>query len=130
MRTYTFPAIAERGETAYGAVFPDLPGCVTAADTPTELAEMAREALALHLIGMVEDGCVIPEATPMERLPHDPDVAHVGVMLVTATLGGGGEVNLELSPETLQRADQAAAKSGRTRERVLTEGLERLFAGD
>ena len=130
MRTYTFPAIAERGPAGYGAVFPDLPGCVTAADTPTALAGMAREALALHLAGMVEDGRAIPEATPVEHLPHDPEVASVGVMLVTATLGGGGEVNLALSPETLHRADQAAAQSGRTRERVLAEGLERLFAAE
>lgn len=128
MRSYTFPAIAERGAGGYGAVFPDLPGCVTAADTPTELAQMAREALALHLSGMLKDGDAIPEATAVERLPHDPEVAEVGVMLVTAVLGGGGEVTLELSPEALRRADETAASSGRTRERVLSEGLERLFA--
>ena len=130
MRSYTFPAIAERGDAGYGAVFPDLPGCVTAADTPTELAEMAREALTLHLVGMVQDGEAIPAATAVERLPRDPDVAEVGVLLVTATLGMGGEVSLELSPQALRRADEAAASSGRTRERVLAEGLERLFAAE
>ncbi len=128
MRSYTFPAIAERGTVGYGAAFPDLPGCVTAADTPAALAEMAREALSLHLAGMVEDGQAIPEPTAIERLPHDPEVAEVGVMLVTATLGAAGEVALELSPEALRRADATAASSGRTRERVLSDGLERLFA--
>ena len=56
MRTYAFPAIVERGDTVYGAFFPDLPGCGTVGDTLSELAEMAREALTLHLQGMIEDG--------------------------------------------------------------------------
>ena len=128
MRSFTYPAIAERGAHGFGAVFPDLPGCVTAADTPTELAEMAREALTLHLAGLLEDGCDIPLPTSLERLPHDPELAEIGVLLVTAVLGGAGEVAIELSPEALRRADQTAASSGRTRARVLSEGLERLFA--
>ena len=63
MRSYIFAGIAERGAEGYGLYFPDLPGCVTAADTLAELPGNAREALELHLSGMIEDGEAIPAAT-------------------------------------------------------------------
>lgn len=35
----------------FGISFPDFPGCVSAADTMTELVEMGTEALNLHVEG-------------------------------------------------------------------------------
>ena len=44
---------------------PDVPGCVSAADTLDEMNIMMREALEFHLEGIVEDGDTIPEPTTM-----------------------------------------------------------------
>ena len=58
MATRVYPALlvrdlAETADAGIGVVFPDLPGCVTQGDTPQHAAEMALEALALHVESMV-----------------------------------------------------------------------------
>ena len=44
-----------------GATPPDLPGCVATGATVEETECLLREAIALHLEGMREDGIPIPE---------------------------------------------------------------------
>jgi len=66
---YIFPAIFEPGEKkGYCVTFPDLPGCITAGDTLEEALFMAKDALELHLYGMEEDGDLVPEPTPPEKV--------------------------------------------------------------
>ncbi len=127
MRTFTFPAIVERSEAGLGAWFPDLPGCVTAAASASELGPMAREALTLHLEGMLEDWLLIPAPSALDRLPRDREADELGVLLVTAA-PGAAEITLALSSTALHRADDTAARTGRTRAEVLAERLEALFA--
>jgi predicted RNase H-like HicB family nuclease len=52
--------IERAGDGGYGAWAPDLPGCVALGDTVDETARQMREAIALHLAGMREDGDPIP----------------------------------------------------------------------
>ena len=59
-------------QSEFGVSFPDLPGCVTAGATLDEARDMAAEALALHLEGMVEDGAAIPEPSSLEAVMADP----------------------------------------------------------
>lgn len=40
---------------------PDLPGCITTGQTVEEIERNIREAIELHLDGMLEDGEPIPE---------------------------------------------------------------------
>ena len=47
----------------YSAYVPDLPGCVSTGDTQQEVLENIRQAIALHLEGMIEDKLPIPEPT-------------------------------------------------------------------
>jgi len=44
----------------YSAYVPDLPGCVSTGDSRQEVLRNIREAIALHLEGMREDGDPIP----------------------------------------------------------------------
>ncbi len=44
----------------YCAYSPDVPGCVSAADTWEEIQEMMKEALTFHIEGMLEDGDPLP----------------------------------------------------------------------
>jgi antitoxin HicB len=55
-----------RGEPAEGylAEAPELPGCVTAGETPEEAMELLRDAMHLWLVVAVEQGDPIPEPVP------------------------------------------------------------------
>ena len=47
---------------------PDLPGCFSAGDTLDEALTNAREAILLHLEGLLDDGQSFPKASTIEQL--------------------------------------------------------------
>ncbi len=53
--------VIERAEGNYSAYVPDLPGCIAAGDSIDEVTRSIREAIALHIKGMREDGLQVPE---------------------------------------------------------------------
>jgi predicted RNase H-like HicB family nuclease len=55
--------VIERTPNNYGAYVPDLPGCISVGDSLEEVTANIREALELHLEGMLEDGDPIPPPT-------------------------------------------------------------------
>ena len=62
--------------------FPDFPGAVTAAPTLDDAVKRAKQALALHLEGMAEDGEPIPPPSGFaEIIRHHPDAMPVLVPL-------------------------------------------------
>lgn len=65
---YVYPAIFDYAEDGISIEFPDLAGCLPCASTTEEAVKNAREAMALHLYGMEQDGDVIPEPTPVTKL--------------------------------------------------------------
>ena len=54
MKKYT--VIYEQGETNWGAIVPDLPGCVSIGDTFEEVQTNVKEAIALYLEVLAERG--------------------------------------------------------------------------
>ncbi|HYE79994.1 MAG TPA: type II toxin-antitoxin system HicB family antitoxin [bacterium] len=58
-----YAVIFEKTETNYGAWVPDLPGCVAAGNTLEEAERRIREAMAVHIRGMIEDGEPLPESS-------------------------------------------------------------------
>lgn len=63
-----YAVIYEKTPTGYSAYVPDLSGCVAAAGTFAETAELIRDAIELHLETMREDGDLIPEPTTVRRV--------------------------------------------------------------
>jgi predicted RNase H-like HicB family nuclease len=59
MRKYAI--VIEHGENNLSAYVPDLPGCITTGGTVEEIERNIREAIELHLEGLLEDGGQIPE---------------------------------------------------------------------
>ena len=57
---HRFLVIIEKGDQSYGAYSPDLPGCVAVGDTIEEVEKNMREAIAMHIQGMIEDQKPIP----------------------------------------------------------------------
>jgi predicted RNase H-like HicB family nuclease len=56
-----YAIVIEKAATNYSGYVPDLPGCVATGATVEETERLLREAIALHLDGMEEDGIPIPE---------------------------------------------------------------------
>lgn len=79
--TYVYPAIFAKTATGYCVHFPDLDGCVSAAENLEEAHKMAAEGLGLHLWGMETDNDDIPEPTPIDKLALD-DGEVVGLVSV------------------------------------------------
>jgi len=55
-----YTVIYEKSRTGWGAYLPDLPGCIATGRTLPTVKRRIREAVALHLRGMREDGERIP----------------------------------------------------------------------
>lgn len=60
-----YAIIVERAGQNYAAYVPDLPGCVATGDTVEETEQLLREAIEIHLAGMIEDGIPIPEPSSL-----------------------------------------------------------------
>ncbi len=58
-----YAVVIEKAESNYSAYVPDLPGCVATGKNIPEVEQQIREAIALHLEGMREDGDPIPAPT-------------------------------------------------------------------
>jgi predicted RNase H-like HicB family nuclease len=51
-----YAIVIEHGDNNLSAYVPDLPGCITTGRTVEEIERNIREAIALHLEGLREDG--------------------------------------------------------------------------
>lgn len=56
-----YAVVIERGEKSFGAYVPDLPGCVAVGETVEEARNLIRDAIAMHLAGLREDGEQVPK---------------------------------------------------------------------
>jgi len=48
-----YMVVVERGDTSWGAHVPDLPGCVAIGETREEVLQLIREAIELHIDGLI-----------------------------------------------------------------------------
>jgi predicted RNase H-like HicB family nuclease len=58
-----YAVVIEKAEGNYSAYVPDLPGCVATGVTVEEVEREIRDAIALHIEGLREDGITVPEPT-------------------------------------------------------------------
>ena len=58
-----YMVVVERGATSWGAHVPDLPGCVAVGESRAEVLQLIREAMALHIAGLQEEGVPVPAPT-------------------------------------------------------------------
>jgi predicted RNase H-like HicB family nuclease len=63
-----YAIVLEYAGDNWAAYVPDLPGCVATGDTEEEAVQSIREAIELHIEGMIEDGLPIPE--PSSRIEY------------------------------------------------------------
>lgn len=122
-----YVAVLERGlNDSFGVFFPDLPGCVSAGTTAEEAMIEARDALTLHVEGMVEDGLPLPSPSPVTAFGEDDftgaDIVSLFIVPVNvpeAPKETPMRINVSLLPSLIERIDAAATQHHMTRSAVL-----------
>ncbi len=69
---HRFLVIIEPGKRNYSAYVPDLPGCIATGTTLEEVKSNMREAINLHLQGMIEDNDPIPSSASLAEYMDIP----------------------------------------------------------
>ena len=71
--SYEFVAVFNYAEDGINISFPDLPGCLSYADTTEEAIKNAEEVLGLVLYDMETENEKIPKPTPLENIKCNED---------------------------------------------------------
>jgi predicted RNase H-like HicB family nuclease len=128
MTTAYIGAVHHEGDSAWGIVFPDLPGCFSAADEFADLPAAAAEAVALHLEGLAEDGVAPPTPGSLDAVRAHIDAA--GAVSFLPVPAPDPErcirVNVSLPEALVQRIDARVGPRGRSA--FLAEGARQALA--
>ncbi len=111
----------------FGISFPDFPGCVTAGNNIDEAKDMAQDAIALHVNGMIEDGERLPVPSKLEEIMADSDYYDAVAYLVVGIPDAKPRtvrVNITLPEITLKQIDAAAKKRGMSRSSFLVHAAQ------
>jgi predicted RNase H-like HicB family nuclease len=104
---------------AFGVVVPDLPGCFSAGDTLDDALTNSREAILLHLEGLLDDGQPFPAPTPIELLRKKRNYRGRTWAVVDVDASELGDkaarINITLPQRILRAIDAHAKKQGETR---------------
>lgn len=115
-------AVVDKDEnSAFGAWFPDVPGCFSAADEHADLVRNAIEALELHL-----EGDELPQSRDILALREQPEVREAlakGAFLVEVPFAPPAHrpvrLNVSLDQGLVHMIDSVAKKRGMTRSAFL-----------
>ena len=110
MRRVYFAAIHKDPKSDYTALFPGVPGCITAADSLEDLDAMAREAIQGHLDVSRDYGDPIPVPLDLATVKAHKDAKGAEFFIaVTVHVEGGKAARLNITmPEDL--VDEVEAK--------------------
>jgi predicted RNase H-like HicB family nuclease len=101
--------------SSLGASFPDLPGCISAADSLEDLRPMIEESLSLHIEGLLEDGDALPEPSTLDAIVKSKDFADaVAVMVVKSPEAPDATVHVNITlPEKNPRPNRPQSRPKR-----------------
>jgi predicted RNase H-like HicB family nuclease len=116
-------------DSDFGVSFPDFPGCVTAGRTLEEARRMAAEALALHVVGMIEDGELVPEPSNLDALESDPNMRGAVAVLVGVEPAPEKTVRINITARKsqLDAIDRLAGNAGMTRSAYIVQSALNRF---
>ncbi len=107
----------------YGVTVPDLPGCFSVGRTMDEAIAMAREAIELHIEGLIEAGRPVPAARRIEEQAKKATYKGGVWALVSidpATLRTNAKrINITIPERVLDQVDRFARQTGDTRSGLL-----------
>jgi len=107
----------------YGVTVPDLPGCFSAGSTIDEALAMAKEAIELHLEGLIQEGQPVPISRGIEAHKDNPEYRSGAWALVAIDPAHlrlkAKRVNITLPERILDAVDRYAAETGESRSGLL-----------
>ena len=121
-----YPALIEREAGVVGIVFPDLPGCVAAADSIDEALVNAEDVLRDWIDVAEEDGRSVPPPSALEDVRVPAGCALVSIPLVRPS-GVPVRANLSLDSGVAAFIDSERKRRGMTR-RAYVEWMARRIA--
>lgn len=115
---------------AYGATFPDIAGCFTAADDIQSLPRSAQEAVEAHFGADIDP---VPPPSAPDAWARHPDYQDGGFwMMVDIDLSRvrsrAIRLNISLPENLVQRIDAAARQRGQSRSAFLATAAEHEMA--
>jgi predicted RNase H-like HicB family nuclease len=123
--------IRKDAKSCFGIEFPDFPGCISAADNLKQALEQAREALALHIEGMVEDGEAIPAASSLEEILETEQGRSADATIIVPApqpRQPSVRINVTIEKGLLDAVDRSANARGFTRSRFLADAARRFLS--
>jgi len=119
-------AIIEQEDGRFGVVFPDFPGCVSVGDSIDEVMNGAKEALSLHVQGMIDDEDELPAPSSVSQIrlmkdwifTDDPVFTNIAVV---PTFGMLVRANISIDSGHLSAIDEEAKLRKMTRSSFLAQ---------
>jgi predicted RNase H-like HicB family nuclease len=123
--------IHKEADSDYGVSFPDFPGAITAGNTLDEARQMAAEALAFHIEGMVADNEAVPEPSSLEAIMSDPENRDgVAILVGVGPLNAKAvRINITMQEDILREVDAYSEANGLTRSGFLAKAARAAIAG-
>jgi predicted RNase H-like HicB family nuclease len=115
----------------YGVSFPDFPGCITAGRDIDEAKEMAYDALALHIKGMLQEGEEVPPPSKLEDILAQEEYSDAVAILVIGISDVNPRsvrVNITVPEDMLHQIDAIAKKRGMSRSSFLVHAAKDAIA--
>ncbi|MDK2956510.1 MAG: hypothetical protein PWQ57_2006 [Desulfovibrionales bacterium] len=132
----TYFAAVYNDEDGYNARFPDLPGCITQADTLGELDAMLRDALFCYLDALREDGDGVPQPRSYGEIlaaaQAEEDAENLAFVTMVSIPDKVKRVRVNISlPETdLALIDRAASARSLDRSAFLAMAAKQVAQGE
>jgi predicted RNase H-like HicB family nuclease len=121
-----YPVVIHKDKDSdYGVTVPDLPGCFSAGSNLDEALLMAREAIELHLEGLIEEGQPVPPPGRVED--HKRKMEYRGgiwaiVSVDTSSLRlKAKRINITIPERVLDAIDRTAKDENDTRSGLLVK---------
>lgn len=127
--TAYFGILEKEPGTLWGVWFPDLPGCIAAAETADATVEQAGEALAQWIALAQEDGQPVAPPRTIEALRADGDVAEALAAGHVAILVRPPVDELDLDADQIRAIDAVAERRGPSRRALVREIVLSKIAG-
>ena len=132
LKSTYFALVHNEPGSAHGVIFPDLPGCFSAADEESDILSNAMEALELY----ADDFDALPRPSSIEALKSDPqiraDLTEGAYFLAVPLIRNAQKterVNITLNKGLLDAIDEEAARRKMTRSGFLAQAAEREIGG-
>lgn len=119
--------IHKEPDSDYGVSVPDLAGCFSAGRTLDEALARAREAIELHVEGLIEEGHPVPKPGSIEQHQRNPEYRGGTWAVVSVDPSSlrlkAVRINITVPERVLDAVDRFAVAHGQTRSGLLVEAV-------